>query len=410
MSVADDTISDGWLCDRGRYNIGFYESPERLMQPLYRKGGSFVQIGWDDVFILWSKAIREAMAARGPQAVGAIGGGRLTNEEAFALQHVFRSIGINNLDWRAGVQRQATPGRNDGPLSAIDGAQVISMLGASPAERAPVLWLRVMKAVRNGARVLQINSGSELRDGIGDARRVALVWDGADLELGKNCAREVGGVAELSTFIASEQSNARGAEAMGMLPRSGPGYVGVVEGLDSYAMFERARAGDLAVLSLFGTNPARNGIDPSAIGAALDKIPFLVVSELFMTETASHATLVLPARGAFEKDGTTTSLAGDLLPVNASLQAPDSTCSDFEMIAELAGQLGVAMPSFEELDRTVINHIAKARNDFTFGDDMFASVVPSASTPLNAGSTRILSGGGTWAHDPWLAGLREEVS
>ena len=51
MSVEhDDAISDGWLCDRGRYNIGFYASPDRLTQPLLRKGGGFVQIGWDDAF------------------------------------------------------------------------------------------------------------------------------------------------------------------------------------------------------------------------------------------------------------------------------------------------------------------------------------------------------------------------
>ncbi len=82
MLVEDDAISDGWLCDRGRYNIGFYESPDRITQPLYRKDGGFVQIGWDDACILWAKAIREAIAARGPASVGAIGGGRLTNEES----------------------------------------------------------------------------------------------------------------------------------------------------------------------------------------------------------------------------------------------------------------------------------------------------------------------------------------
>ncbi len=71
MSVEDDPISDGWLCDRGRYNIGFYRSPDRLTQPLFRKDGRFVQIGWDDAFILWAKAIRDAIDARGAASVGA---------------------------------------------------------------------------------------------------------------------------------------------------------------------------------------------------------------------------------------------------------------------------------------------------------------------------------------------------
>ena len=67
----DDAISDGWLCDRGRYNIGFYASPDRIVQPLYNKGGTFVQIGWDDAFALWAKAIADAIAAHGAGAASA---------------------------------------------------------------------------------------------------------------------------------------------------------------------------------------------------------------------------------------------------------------------------------------------------------------------------------------------------
>jgi NADH-quinone oxidoreductase subunit G len=407
MSVEDDPISDGWLCDRGRYNIGFYESPDRLTQPLYRKGGGFVQIGWDDAYILWAKAIRDAIAAHGPESIGTVGGGRLTNEEAFALQHVFRSLGANNLDWRAGLQRQATPGRLASSAAAIDAAQLIAIAGESLAERAPVLWLRVRKAARvNGTRVLQASRAEQLRDALGDAQRVALIWDGVDLELGKACAEALAGVAQPSTFIANEASNARGAEAMGMLPQSGPGYPAVAPGLDTYAMLDRALAGELAVLSIFGANPARNAADPAGAAAALKRVPFLVVSELFMTETASCATLVLPAKGAFEKYGTTIDLAGDVLPVNASLTAPDSVRSDFEMIAGLADQLGVTMRSYEELDRIVISIAAKSPRHFGFGDAMFASAAAMKGAVRRDGPP-ILSGGGTWLHDPWLTPLRE---
>ena len=63
-----------------------------------------------------------------------------------------------------------------------------------------------------------------------------------------------------------------------------------------------------------------------------------------MTETAQRATLVLPAKGAFEKHGTTIGLGGDLLPVNASLEAPDFVRSDLEMLRGLADQLEVAVP------------------------------------------------------------------
>ena len=399
MSVEDDAISDGWLCDRGRYNVGFYDAPDRLTQPLYKRDGRFVQIGWDDAFILWSKAIRSAISERGPVSVGAIGGGRLTNEEAFTLQHLFRALGVSNLDWRAGRQRQAGSGTN-APLSAIEGAGAIVIAGESPEESAPVLWLRIGKALRNGAKLVRAPNASQAREEAGDAPCVALVWDGLDLDVGASYAQAFSGVAELLTYVPGEQGNARGAEAMGMLPGSGPGYAPVERGLDGFAMLEAARGGSLVALSIFGANPARNGIDPIAAASALEALPFLAVSDLFMTGTESRATLVLPAKGAFEKSGTTLDLAGDLLPVNASLAAPEGVLSDFEMLAGLAEQLDVALPSFEELDARVIAHVAKPAA-IRLGDERFA---PNA--PAGGEQKKILSGGGTWLHDPLLAGLR----
>jgi len=387
MLVEDDAISDGWLCDRGRYNVGFYESPERLTQPLYRKGGGFVQIGWDDAFILWAKAIREATATRGSAAVAAIGGGRLTNEEAFVLQHVFRAAGVTNLDWRGGSQRQATPGARSAPLEAIDRAQAIVIAGESPAERAPVLWLRVRKAVlRAGARLIQARGAREARDLVGDAERVALIWDGVDLENGRSYADAFANVSELATYIASEQANALGAEAMGMLP-------------EGAAVLDALRDGKLAALSIFGANPARNASDTDAVVAALEGLSFLAVSELFMTETAQRATLVLPAAGAFEKSGTTLALGGNLLPVNQSLNPPDFVRTDLAMLCGLADQLGVDVPSPESIHASVVERVAKASGG-TFGDARYRAGGNGARASV------ILSGGGTWQHDPWLAGMK----
>ncbi len=410
MSVEnDDAISDGWLCDRGRYNIGFYTSPDRLTQPLYRKGGSFVQIGWDDAFALWGKAITDAIAAKGTASVGAIGGGRLTNEEAYVLQYLFRKIGVANLDWRSGPQRQATPGAKGGALADIEQAQAIVIAGESIEERAPVLWLRVRKAaLRGGARIVRVATPAEAVAALpAGATRVALVWDGIDLARGRAFADAFAGVAELSTYVASEQGNARGAEAMGMLPWSGPGYVAArARGRDAAGMFQGARDGSLAVLSMFGVNPVRNAADGAAVAQALGKVPFVVVSELFLTETADRATLVLPAKGAFEKTGTTMNLAGDLLPVNAAMQAPDGVLSDLEMLLGLAAQLDVDVPRAEELDATVIERAAHAPEDFGFGDARFASDVASVPESVPA---KILSGGGTWQHDPTLATLQAEA-
>ncbi len=410
MSVEqDDAISDGWLCDRGRYNIGFYASLDRVTQPLLRRGGGFVQIGWDDALALWHKAIAGA-ARSGAVSAGAIGGGRLTNEECYVLQHLFRAIGVTNLDWRAGRQRQATPGPNGGALAAIERAQAIVLAGDAIEERAPVMWLRVRKAALHaGAVVVRANSPADALAAIPkDASRVALLWDGIDSASARAFAGALAGFAEFSTYIASEQGNARGAEAMGMLPAFGPGYAAAdPSGHDARAMFAAAERGELSALSIFGANPVRNAPDGDAVANALAKIPFLVVSDLFLTETASLASLVLPAKGALEKSGTILNLAGDLLPIEAALEAPDGALSDFEMIAGLAERFDIALPAGGALDAAVVANAARIPDGIAFGDERFGD----GETPANAAPpAAILSGGGTWRHDPTLSALRDRES
>jgi anaerobic selenocysteine-containing dehydrogenase len=193
---------------------------------------------------------------------------------------------------------------------------------------------------------------------------------------------------------------------MGMLPGYGPGHLTVEPGLGALAMYERASRKELDVLCIFGANPARNAADPAAAAAALEAASFVVVSELFMTETAQRATLVLPAAGAFEKGGTTVNLAGDLLPVNASLDAPDFVRSDFEIIAALADELDVALPSIPQIEGAVIAAVIKEPKDFTLGDARFAPDAAESTSRNGYAGDSILSGGGTWQHDPWIAGLR----
>ncbi|MBV8583760.1 MAG: hypothetical protein JO241_07165, partial [Candidatus Eremiobacteraeota bacterium] len=117
------------------------------------------------------------------------------------------------------------------------------------------------------------------------------------------------------------------------------------------------------------------------------------------------ATLVLPAKGALEKSGTTINMAGDLLPVNAALQAPDGALSDLEMLYDLADALDVRVPAPDELERAVIAGAA-AVADFSFGDPRFAMGHPELAEERTKPGARILDGGGTWQHDPSVAPLR----
>ena len=190
-----------------------------------------------------------------------------------------------------------------------------------------------------------------------------------------------------------------------MLPNFGPGYAAADRtGKDARAMFAAAGGGELSALSIFGANPVRNAPGGGALATALAKIPFLVVSDLFLTETASLASLVLPAKGALEKSGTILNLAGDLLPIETALEAPDGVLSDFDMIAGLAERFDVALPGSEFLDAAVVANAALIPDAIAFGDERFAS---GETATEEAPPAAILSGGGTWRYDPTLAALRD---
>jgi NADH-quinone oxidoreductase subunit G len=407
MSVPeDDAISDGWLCDRGRYNIGFLDDHRRLTQPLYRQNGEWTQIGWDDAIALWAGALRESIAKNGAASVGAIGGGRLLNEEAFLLQHVHRSLGVENLDWRAGRMHHAHPGIG-GTHVDLENAQVIITLGRPPAQTAPVLDLRIRKAVAHkGARLIGVNPGVSFADAVkaipAGTARVALVWDGepfaeyADVEA---WAGSLPAGITLYTFLPGEQPNARGAESLGMSPRAG--------GRDTQAMLEAGRDGKLAVLALLGVNPVLHWPDRQLAIDALEATPFVVVSDVFMTEVGDLATLVLPACSAFEKTGTTTNFAGDVLPVVAAVPAPGEAWADGDMLVALAEALGVALPAPDEIEQRIRVLVSQRPATPAMPEtDTAPRAMVERDTMRVIVETTIFTGGGTLAHDAHLAALR----
>jgi NADH-quinone oxidoreductase subunit G len=414
MVDPDSATSNAWLCDRGRYNIGYLGDERRLTQPLYKQNGEFVQIAWDDAIALWAESLKGTIAQRGAGAAGAIGGARLLNEEAFLLQHVYRALGVTNLDWRAGRQQRAHPGPTGGTYAELENAQVIVTFGRPPAQIAPVLDLRIRKAVAHrGAQLFAVGdhaAGNALpmkrfatfADAAAaipaGAQRIALVWDGVPsgdaAAVDAWSASSAGAGKNVRTYIVSEQANARGAESLGLLPRVG--------GLDTGAMLRAARDGKLGSLALFGVNPALHWPDRELAVAAMKATPFVVVSELFRTETAELATLILPACSGFEKSGSTTDLAGELHTVVAGVPAPEGTLADGDMLVALADALGVTLPGFDEIERRVREALAATPE--------LPQLVP-APAPAQGGlrlvvESTIFAGGGTVAHDPRIAELR----
>jgi NADH-quinone oxidoreductase subunit G len=107
-------------------------------------------------------------------------------------------------------------------------------------------------------------------------------------------------------------------------------------GLDTRGMLAAAAKGELKALYVVGANPAKTFGIP--VAARLGKLDFLVVQDLFLTETAQMADVVLPAAAAYEKNGTMTNTAGEVQLVRKGGDVM-GTRSDFDILRFLSFQL-----------------------------------------------------------------------
>ena len=148
----------------------------------------------------------------------------------------------------------------------------------------------------------------------------------------------------------ADYANSRGAADMGLYPDLLPGYhptagssdfhqewaIPPTAGLDLAGMVEAGKNGKLKALYVVGSNPiGRLNIDPFVFSKS-----FVVVQDMFLTETAVTADVVLPAANAYEKSGTMTNTCGDVQLVKKAGEI-SGTKADFEMIVRIADAMGV---------------------------------------------------------------------
>jgi formate dehydrogenase alpha subunit len=158
------------------------------------------------------------------------------------------------------------------------------------------------------------------------------------------------------------QNNVQGACDMGALPDVFPGYQKVGDeqirakfeeawgaslsdspGLTVVEMMEAAGDGRLKALYIMGENPMLSDPDITHVEEALRELDFLVVQDIFLTETAELADVVLPAAAFAEKEGCFTNTERRVQRVRKGLDPPGDARADWRIICELARRLGYAM-------------------------------------------------------------------
>jgi formate dehydrogenase alpha subunit len=452
-------VNGGHLCAKGRYAHAWQNSPERLTTPLLRVDGTLQPVSWPEAMAWLAGRLTEIRTAHGPDALGAMSSSRSTNEAAYLLQKLFRSvIGTNNIDCCArvchsstalGLQLMTGTGAASASYADIERAHTIIVAGANPTEAHPVIGARIKQAARRGARLIVIDPRSielcgwadvhlQLRpgtnvllfnvlarvlieadlidqaylaqrtEGLAALRDFLLASDlaeavretGVSLDLLRTAALAIGqaalasngrclfvtglGLSELSQGTDSVmafcnlalltgsigksgggmlplrgQNNVQGNADMGGMPDCMTGYQRVDDesvqarvtalwgrpvpakpGLTIPQMFDAVLAGSVRGLWIQGEDVAQSDPNEQHVHAALSALELLVVQELFLSETARYAHLVLPAAGVLEQDGTFTNGERRIQRVRAVVPPPGEARPDWEATQAVANALG----------------------------------------------------------------------
>jgi formate dehydrogenase major subunit len=173
------------------------------------------------------------------------------------------------------------------------------------------------------------------------------------------------------------QNNVQGACDMGGLPDVYSGYQKVVDpqarqrmaaawnvaelpdqaGMKATQMIPAAHDGTLKALYIIGENPLVSDPDVNHAEKSLNNLDFLVVQDIFLTETARLADVVLPSTCYAEKDGTFVNTERRVQRVRKAVEPPGQAWEDWKIICEIATRLGYAM-TYDD-SRQIMEEIAK---------------------------------------------------
>jgi NADH-quinone oxidoreductase subunit G len=397
----NEDVDDGWLCDKGRFGYQAFRSPERITAPLVRDGGFLREVSWE-------RALSEAARAleRSGERTAALVGGFATNEEGFLVQHLMRKgLGSPHVDSRVAGRLSGEHARAlarpklSAKVSDIDHADAILVLDTELVEEAPILDLRVRKAVRrNGARLvvassrpstLDPNAGAALRfapgtaeaalgalaaalgsprtasgsleelatkaragaegvraaaDVLRDAGDVVVIW-GERVAGGERGGQAVEALLALAGVLGVEDKDESGLiEVPAGTNGRGLREVGCVPTLgpgledasgEGMTAADIADADDLGAVLLFEASLPEPTLDRASAVVAF--------SHFHSEELDEHADVVFPAAVYAEKEGTVTHPDGRLQRVRQAVGHPNEARPGWWVLGELCERTGAGL-------------------------------------------------------------------
>lgn len=364
MPRQNEAVNEIWICDKGRFAHHYAGSNERIRTPLLRVDGELTEATWEEALDAAAQGLRQA----GKSVLG-LASGRLSNEDLFHFKSLLDGIsGAAFLDDRmGGGQHVTTHGMApNSDLGQLGHGDTILVVASDLREEAPLWWYRVKRASDRGANLVVANGRATTLDVHAD-QIVRYRYDEVFevLQPTLDGATEAGKVLHqaerLVVFYGREGLSVAGSDALAgacadLLDQTGKTGL---EGCGLIPVWPRANTQGAAEI---GLRPAQEALgdllagrkaayliavdpvgDDPAVGRVIDELGFLVVQELYLTETARRADVVLPAQAFTERDGTMTTGERRVQRYFPAVPVYGAARPDWHITASLGQQLGVEL-------------------------------------------------------------------
>ena len=374
----NEWVNETWICDKGRFAHHFTDNSGRLTQPLMKDESGGLQPA------TWDAALKRVAESLGDSAAGSASltlvGGRLSNEDYFNLHTLSNSLKGKAALYSsmAGGDLVAQVGVGQGTnLADLGPNDAILVIASDLEEEAPLWWLRIKAASERGATLIVANPRPTKTDRYADYilryQYGAEVQTAQDLIDGKSEAAQAFAKAENAIVLyGSEGTSLEISQALSQacanlliktehIGKANNGLIGVWQSANIQGAWDmgfspvldlESELSKAKLLYLVGADPVGDGL--------VDELQadFVIVQELFLTETAKQADVVLPAQAITERAGTFTSGERRVQRFEKAVPAPGETRPDYLIAAEIARALGQDMPE------NTLEEIAKQKPDY----------------------------------------------
>ena len=160
---ANESINEVWISDRDRFGYEGLYSEDRVLAPMVRRDGAWSEASWEEALDAAASGLREVLAEKGGDAVGALASASCTIEELYLFQKIARGIGCANVDHR--VRQRDFSDQDAAPaypsigmgVDALERLDAALLVGSRTRHEHPIVNHRLRKAGLAGAAVTYLD-------------------------------------------------------------------------------------------------------------------------------------------------------------------------------------------------------------------------------------------------------------